>query len=189
MYTLSLFVGLLGLVAASKPGLKFGSQKHQGVATFNDYSKQGNTVCGPMAGSSGRYGAAAGDISPDISGGKCPGSIDMSLCDGQKPKSGYRAPQCPTRNCGLCYKVTNKGGYGGSRVGGVGNHIIVEIIDSCPNVHAANFCKTEVPKEERCNSHSTNQLDIDKSAYQALTGQAFGSGPNLIIEIIPHRCN
>lgn len=50
MYTLSLFVGLLGLVAASKPGLKYGTQRHHGVATFNNYSKQGNTVCGPMAG-------------------------------------------------------------------------------------------------------------------------------------------
>jgi len=98
----------------------------------------------------------------------------MSLCDGQKPKSGYGAPACPTQNCGLCYKVTNTGGYGGSQIGGVGNYVIVEIIDSCPNVHAGNFCKTDIPKNERCNDYETNQLDIDQSAYQALTGQPFG---------------
>jgi len=53
-------------------------------------------------------------------------------------------------------------------VGGVGNSVIVQIIDSCPSVSAYNYCKTNVPKEERCGAG--NSLDIDYNAYQALTG-------------------
>lgn len=127
-----------------------------------------------FTGRQGTYGAAASDISPDITGGRCQGSIDMGLCDGQQAKSGYAGPQCPRSNCGLCYKVTNKGGYGNSEIGGVGKHIIVEIIDSCPYTHACNFCKTNIPADQRCQSHDKNQLDIDVSAYKALTDQDFG---------------
>ena len=125
-------------------------------------------------GKSGTYGAAASDISPQISGGACRGEIDMSICSGQQPKSSYIPPQCPRSNCGLCYEVTNKGGYGSSHIGGVGNKITVQIIDSCPQTNAWNFCKTEVSKDQRCSDNSTNQLDIDESAYEALTGEAFG---------------
>ena len=54
-------------------------QSYSGVATFNDYAAQSNTVCGPKSGVSGTYGAAIGDLSPNIwSGAKCDGSIDSS---------------------------------------------------------------------------------------------------------------
>ena len=65
----------------------------------------------------------------------------------------------------------------------------VQIIDSCPAESAYNFCKTDVPAAERCGSSSTNSLDIDQSAYQALTGRRFGGGvPNLNIAITPVGC-
>ncbi|KAI9654326.1 MAG: hypothetical protein M1821_006642 [Bathelium mastoideum] len=150
-------------------------QTYSGVATFNNYASQSTTVCGPKTGVSGTYGAAAGDISPNISGGLCYASINYDNCNGQTPKSGYSGPACPTTNCGKCYLVTNEGGYGGASVGGVGRSVTVQIIDSCPSVSAFNYCKTDVPADERCGSSSTNALDIDQNAYQALTGQSFGS--------------
>ena len=52
---------------------------YSGVATFNDYAAQGNTVCGPKTGVSGTYGAAIGDISPNAwQGATCSGSINYS---------------------------------------------------------------------------------------------------------------
>ena len=45
----------------------------------------------------------------------------------------------------------------------------------CPSTSAANFCKTDMPASQRCGDSGTNQLDIDQSAYMALTGQAFGN--------------
>ena len=163
-----------------------------GIAVFNDYVKQGNTVCGPLGGKliqtmgkryaskncptgdGGAYAAAAADLSPDISGGKCSGTMDMSICNGQSPAAGYQGPSCPTNNCGKCYTVTNKGSMNGEG-GGVGKSIVVQIVDSCPSTHAQNYCKSAIPKNQRCMDSSTNQLDIDVSAYQALTGAAFGS--------------
>ncbi|MCJ1367748.1 hypothetical protein MMC16_006882 [Acarospora aff. strigata] len=159
-----------------------------GVATFNSYGAQGNTVCGPKSGTAGTYAAAAGDLSPNISGGRCSGTVDdMSLCAGQSPVSGYTGPSCPKSNCGICYRVTNQGGYGGSHIGGVGNTIVVQIVDSCPASHAMNYCKTDVPGDQRC-APGTNSLDIDQSAYMALTGQPFGGGPNIRIGITPVSC-
>jgi hypothetical protein len=139
---------------------------------------------------SGTYGAAIGDLSPNIwSGGKCAGSINYSECNGQVPISGYEGPSCPTTTCGECFKVCNEGGYGGASVGGVGNCITVNIIDCCPSESAWNFCKTDVPNAERCESSSSNSLDIDLSAYQALTGTAWSSGkPNLDISITSSSC-
>ena len=122
----------------------------------------------------GTYGAAASSISPDISGGACYAQIDFGLCSGQSPVPGYEGPACPTSNCGLCYQVVNNGGYGGSPVGGIGSSVIVQIIDSCPTESAWNFCKTDIPANERCGDSGTNQLDIDQSAYLALTGTGFG---------------
>jgi hypothetical protein len=43
-------------------------------------------------------------------------------------------------------------------VGGVGNCIIVDIIDACPSESAYNYCKTDVPANERCGASGTNQL-------------------------------
>ena len=125
-------------------------------------------------GQDGTYGAAASDISPEISGGTCPGNVIMSHCAGQNPAPGYEAPGCPKANCGKCYKVTNKGGISGS-IGGVGNSITVQIIDACPSASAYNFCKTDMPLNQRCGDSGTNQLDIDQTAYMALTGQPYGS--------------
>ncbi|KAL6715076.1 hypothetical protein ACLMJK_007337 [Lecanora helva] len=165
-----------------------------GIATFNDYAAQGNTNCGPSAasltsaGQHGTYGAAASDISPGISGGMCSGNILMSQCAGQGPGGGYQAPGCPKSNCGKCYKVTNQGGIGGS-VGGVGNSVIVQIIDACPSKSAYNFCKIDMPANQRCSDPGTNQLDIDQSAYIALTGQAWGGGANLNIGIEDSDCS
>lgn len=112
----------------------------------------------------------------------------MSKCSGKQAAPGYQGPSCPKTNCGKCYKVTNQGAVGGGSVGGVGNSVIVQIIDSCPSKSADNYCKTDVPANERCGDSGTNQLDIDQSAYQALTGTPFGSGPNLQISIAPSDC-
>lgn len=128
-----------------------------------------------LTGIAGTFAAAAGDISPQISGGLCQAAVDMSQCNGQAPVPGYVPPQCPRNNCGICYSVTNQGGYQGAATTGVGQSIIVQIVDSCPASNAQNFCKTDVPADQRCGSSSVNQLDIDQSAYLALTGVAFGS--------------
>lgn len=97
----------------------------------------------------------------------------MGNCAYQAPLAGYVGPACPTSNCGLCYNVTNNGGVGGSPIGGIGTSVIVQIIDSCPSVSAWNYCKTEVPSNQRCGNSQVNQLDIDQSAYAALTGVNF----------------
>ena len=123
------------------------------------------------SGQSGTYGAAASDIGSDVRGGVCTGKIDMSQCSGQSPVAGYAPPSCARGNCGQCYTVTHTGSIGSS-VGGMGNTITVQIIDVCPSTSAQNFCKTDVPANQRCGDPTTNQLDIDYSAYMALTGQA-----------------
>jgi len=165
-------------------------QAYSGVATFNNYASQSNTVCGPFSGVSGTYGAAISDVSPNIwSGNKCSGSIDDSECNGQSPISGYSGPACPTTTCGECFQVCNEGGYDGATVSGVGNCIIINIIDACPSESAYNFCKTDVPAAERCGSTSTNAVDIDVSAYAALTGTSWtSSSPNLEISIVSSSC-
>ena len=89
----------------------------------------------------------------------------MDRCAGQGPIGGYAAPTCPKSNCGKCYKVTNNGGVGGAKIGGLGNSITVQIIDACPSTSAYNFCKTSMPANQRCGDAGTNQLDIDSSAY------------------------
>ena len=66
------------------------------------------------------------------------------------------------------------GGVGGT-VGGAGKSIVVQIVDACPATNAENYCKTNVDPAQRCMAAGTNMLDIDVSAYQALTGQASGS--------------
>ncbi len=35
------------------------------------------------------------------------------------PVAGYAGPSCPTSNCGICYQVTNQGGFDGGSIGGV----------------------------------------------------------------------
>lgn len=163
---------------------------YSGVATFNNYAAQSNTVCGPKSGQSGTYGVAIGDLSPNAwSGARCSGSIDYSKCNGQNPVAGYVPPSCPKTTCGECFKICNAGGYGGASVGGVGNCIIAQVIDACPSESAQNYCKTNVPADERCGSSSTNSFDLDISAYRALTGVSWSSGqPNLKINVSPSSC-
>jgi len=174
---------------AAMPGLRYRQANFSGIATFNAYAAQSGTVCGPMAGVNGTFGAAAGDISPQISGGLCFSNVDMTNCNNEAPIASYEAPACPKTNCGLCYRVTNQGGYAGSPIGGVGGSVVVQIIDSCPSVSAWNYCKTEVPSDERCGSSTMNSLDIDQGAYAALTGVDFDWGvPNLKISISPVSC-
>ena len=199
----------IGLAAAHPASVLNKRQSYVGIATFNDYSAQGNTNCGvksgmlslffvvmfvvisvvvviaqrepfgqvsdgSVSGRSGTYGAAVSDLSPNISGGRCSGSIDPSKCTGQSPVSGWIPPSCPTSNCGSCYTVTHTGSIGSS-IGGVGKSITVQIIDGCASTSPSNYCKTDVPSTQRCGDSGTNQLDIDTSAYMALTGQAFGN--------------
>lgn len=162
-----------------------------GVATFVDFVHEPNTLCGPLSGANGAWGAAAGSISPGLGpGGTCQGTIDMSLCDGQTPIAGYMGPQCETNRCGTCYSVTNEGGHGGD-ASGVGKSIVVQIIDACPATNAWNFCKTDNPDPaQKCMDPGTNSLDIELEAYTELTGQAYALGvtPNLNIGIQPVPC-
>lgn len=184
---LALFLALAGLAAAHPASVLNKRQSYVGIATFNDYSAQGNTNCGARSGQSGTYGAAASDISPNISGGTCSGSMDLSECNGQSPVAGWPHPSCPKSNCGTCYTVTHTGSIGSS-IGGVGNTVTVQIIDACASTSPSNYCKTDMPSTQRCGDSGTNQLDIDTSAYMALTGQAFGNGPTLNIAISPSCC-
>ena len=101
-------------------------------------------------------------------------NINFSV-NGQSPASSYAGPSCPKTNCGICYKVASIGAYGTSASSppAGAQPVIVQIIDNCPSTNAWNFCETDTPANERCGSSSTNSLDIDMSAYQALTGQAW----------------
>ena len=198
----ALFLTLAGLATAAPSVFRLGErqygQSYVGIATMNDFSAQGSTVCGPKSGmsfitsalrhpflircfgnaltgsgQSGTYGAAASDNGLNVRGGVCTGHVDMSQCNGQSPVAGYVVPSCARGNCGQCYTVTHTGSVGSS-IGGVGNTITVQIIDVCPSTSAQNFCKTDMPANQRCGDPTTNQLDIDSSAYMALTGQPAG---------------
>ncbi|MCJ1337192.1 hypothetical protein MMC09_002474 [Bachmanniomyces sp. S44760] len=178
-----------GLSYASAPGLYLKRTIH-GVATFNDFSSQSTTVCGPKAGISGTYGAAAGDISPHISGGLCEGDIDTKNCNGEQPVYNYEGPSCPRNNCGICYKVTVTDYIGDKPAGAAapGKSIMAQIIDACPATSAYNYCKSSIDPAQRCSSSTQNNIDIDRSAYAALTGLEFGSGPNVHVTVM-RKCH
>jgi hypothetical protein len=120
-----------------------------------------------------QFAAAAGDMSPDISGGACPAT--PFTCQNGGPiglgGSGYNGPSCPTSNCGTCYKVTNMGGFNGN-MDGQGESIKVTIVDACPSNSGQNVCKTDPDPRDKCGSKQ-NALDIDLPAYQALTGKPY----------------
>ncbi|KAI4195415.1 MAG: hypothetical protein LQ346_003434, partial [Caloplaca aetnensis] len=142
------------------------------------------------------YQAAISDISGALGTYDCNYSDkdlqhDPDQCtDGQQgvtyklPNSGsYTAPGCPGAPCGTCYTITNNANQ---------NRITVQIVDACPAQTAWNYCKALasdprdiVPANQRCADPNTNQVDIDLSAYPALTGQSYQSGvtPNLDITI------
>ncbi|MCJ1426320.1 hypothetical protein MMC29_004223 [Sticta canariensis] len=178
-----------------------------GVATFNDFIKQGNTVCRHLtARNPNHFGAASGDISHDISPGRCdpPLDPDESKCnkaEGKPLDDHYVGPACPnTRtHCDkpTCFRVQNIGIFDSSSSNPTGTPIVVQIIDSCPAGHAQNYCKAFnadpskiVPSKERCGDASTNYLDIDYNAYSKLTGAAFveGQSANLNIQITEVDC-
>lgn len=82
------------------------------------------------------------------------------------------------------------GPYGSTSNDTVYGSVIVEIVDACPASHAANYCKSLVPADQRCGSSETNSLDIDAKAYKELTSGDRGGGmdfapgmPNLRINI------
>ena len=133
-----------------------------------------------LAGSTGTYAAAMSDIAPNFNLGRCTGSVDMSEClPGFRANPDYPAPQCPRKYCGCTYHVMNMGALSQSsspgQVQGVGSkNIVVQIVDACPSTHPQNFCKTNIPTNQRCMDPTSNQLDIDQSAYLALTGVPFG---------------
>ncbi|KAL9597600.1 MAG: hypothetical protein Q9219_005039 [cf. Caloplaca sp. 3 TL-2023] len=80
----------------------------------------------------------------------------------------YHAPFCPGAPCGKCYTITNKANQ---------KKITVQIIDACPANTAWNYCKAPgVDPDQRCADPDTNQVDIDESAYPALSnGQSYSS--------------
>ena len=90
---------------------------------------------------------------------------------GQYPSTDYVPPFCPLGavQCGICHRVDNIGFYGSSTNDHIYGSVIVEIVDACPAGNAQNYCKTDVPADERCGSDQTNSLDIDVRAYQNLT--------------------
>lgn len=91
---------------------------------------------------------------------------------GQYPSPNYVPPSCPPAavRCGTCHRVDNIGPYGPSANETVHGSVVVEIVDACPAGDARNYCKTDVPADERCGSDRTNSLDIDVGAYKNLTG-------------------
>ena len=107
-------------------------------------------------------------------------SPSCSTADGgQYPTPSYQGPSCPPSavKCGTCYRVDNLGPYGSaSSSNTIFGSVVVEIVDACPAGNAQNYCKTDVPPEERCSSNQTNSLDIDISAYKELT-KSDGTNP------------
>lgn len=122
-----------------------------------------------------QFVAAAGDLSPDISGGACPATHFNCVNGGPVASDGgaYAGPACPQNACGTCYNVTNMGGFNGDMTG-AGNSVLVTIVDACPSNSGDNVCKTDPDPRDKCAS-SENALDIDLPAYQALTGVPYQS--------------
>ena len=128
---------------------------YSGIATFNNYAGQHNTVCGPKSATApGAHGAATADYSGHISPGHCangPAQVNYNLCtsDGGTSAPG---PACPAYNanppgkgngkgCGVCYRITNEGSADPkSTIGGKGKSTTVQIIDACPAYHPQNYC-------------------------------------------------
>lgn len=203
--SLPVILGFTSLVLASP---RFGKRAtFTGVSTFNDFIKQGSTVCGPLAAANpNHFGAASGDISRDISPGRCdpPLDPDLSKCnktEGTPLDPHYVGPACPKTKTQCdkptCFRVQNTGTFGSSSSTPTGIPIIVQIIDSCPAGHAQNYCKAYnknpskiVPPQQRCADGSTNYLDIDYHAYKHLTGTDFveNQSANLEIQITPVDC-
>lgn len=177
MHPTTLLAIFTGLVAASEPGLSNTVKHYTGVATFmtleNSQIKWRSKIRCVQYLLTLLYSLSVPDSSRLNSfsclgerhlwccrgrhfarGGACYGIIDRTLCDGKSSVHSYVPPQCPKGNCGMSQKVTNMGGHKGASIGGMGNSIIVQIIDNCPSVNAWNFCKSEIPENERCSSRA-----------------------------------
>ncbi|CAD6592260.1 MAG: hypothetical protein ASARMPRED_006136 [Alectoria sarmentosa] len=164
-----------------------------GVATFNNFTQQGHTVCSNTP-PEGVYGTAVSDIASFITGIKCGAGNgntgnDMTKCTSSgDPIGGYEGPSCTNVPCGTCYRVTPNGGYNGASVG-QGQPVTVMIFDVCPAEHAQNYCKALKPApandpKQTCEERGENEFDIDTTAYSTLTGGlTAGSGPNMNILI------
>ena len=99
----------------------------------------------------------------------------------------------PARGQTTCLKVTSFGLLGGEGTPFTSGSVIVRIIDSCPAGHPKNYCKVnQVPIYQRCGDYRVNQLDIDGTAYKALTGRdgwtQDGGFPNLSIYVEKFAC-
>ncbi|KAF6239766.1 hypothetical protein HO173_002312 [Letharia columbiana] len=161
-----------------------------GVATFNDYVDQVNnrnqvTVCGSYndepnydGTSLTVFAAAAGDLSPNISPGRCnytpsDSSQDRSVCtepdstgpDQQPNSETYDGPSCPA-SCGNCYNVTNNDSL---------KTVTIYIVDACPALSAYNYCKSNTAPSGKCSGPS-NALDISVNAYPYLVNDGAGDG-------------
>ncbi|KAI4202340.1 MAG: hypothetical protein LQ348_001512 [Seirophora lacunosa] len=126
------------------------------------------------------YQAAISDVSKGLGEYRCNYSEkdmqhDPNQCtdrvDGttyKLPNYSYIAPGCPDAPCGRCYTITNNANQ---------KKITVQVVDACPKDTAWNYCKAlatsptdNIPANQRCADPDTNQVDIDVSAYPALTG-------------------
>ncbi|KAL8960955.1 MAG: hypothetical protein Q9193_002426, partial [Seirophora villosa] len=180
----------LSTLSSALPQSSQGGGGLQGYGTFNVYSSQNTKNCDGLFGQGTEelakntqnniYQAAISDVSKGLGGYRCNYSEkdmkhDPSQCtdgvDGttyKLPNYSYIAPGCPDAPCGRCYTITNNANQ---------NKITVQIVDACPKDTAWNYCKAlattptdNIPANQRCADPDTNQVDIDVSAYPALTG-------------------
>ena len=191
-----------------------------GVATFNNNAAQladktqGTTQCGVTANYNVYpYGAAVGDLSPNLSKkpqGGCgyvppPGSQELQQLQQQNCVNGQSkisGPDCKsTTPCGTCYQISWTKAIGGAPIPGAtlkpGTATVVKVIDACPHNSPWNYCKPDPPApngvsaDQKCMS-TKNALDLDWSVYKVLTGVEYTKDkklPNLEISISPSSCD
>ncbi|KAL8953757.1 MAG: hypothetical protein Q9222_000439 [Ikaeria aurantiellina] len=122
-----------------------GSGSITGVATFVDFAHEPNTLCGPLSGEKGTWGAAAGSISPGLGpGGQCFQSVDMGGISGDISGVGKSIvvqiiDACPAENAWNYCKTD------------------------------------QPDKRQKCMDRNTNSLDIEVNSYTELTGVAYAS--------------
>ncbi|KAL8653549.1 MAG: hypothetical protein Q9210_002031 [Variospora velana] len=212
MYQTAQIIVIAALTAFSSalPQSSQGGAELQGLGTFNNYASQNTKNCDGLYAGKGTqelannaankiYQAALSDVSRGLGEYYCNYSErdsrnhpdqctdEVSGTTYLLPNySSYTAPGCPGAPCGKCYTVTNKANQ---------KRITVQVVDACPKDTAWNYCKAlatnpadNIPASGRCADPNTNQVDMDLSAYPALTGQSYQNGvtPNLDITITPN---
>ncbi|KAI4160773.1 MAG: hypothetical protein LQ342_005486 [Letrouitia transgressa] len=173
------FISLAGITSAIPQAGKRDSG-FDGHATFNDFDSQGNINCkDDRFAAAGKmkvidynhiFGAAAGDLSQDLSAGLCnyTDSDRAHTMEEDAPGQSYKlpnpytyiAPDCKKAKCGTCYDVRNKANN---------KKIVVQILDGCPSSSAWNYCKTGIDPASKCMQPNLNALDIEKDAYSKLS--------------------